>query len=214
MKLPISMVLACCSLAAHAQLISMSDFSGSETVETFDPGFGPDSSGLVHYHDLTIRDRGWGYGYSGLTGNYNWGQSGYFNNIPGASGGNAMNDFWNITDITIAFSSRMTRVGLLVVAGHATNYILRAYDSTHSLLASGTATTLWPTGAVFMGLESQNNDIAFVELLEPDGDNQGITLMDDVRYEMVPEPASMAILALGAAALGARKRRKAQVSPN
>ncbi len=203
-KAALILALTTTTLAAQAQLIDIQDFSGNETVESFDPGF-TGQTGTVSYNGFTLEDRGSGTGIQVLRASMDWSE--YFTNLPGVSLGRALNDNYGITDLKISLSNPVGRIGVLISTGVCVNYRLTAYDDQNNIVAIGERGMPSAFKGVFIGLESQTNNIAYVTITEPLGENGHKTLIDDIRYEAVPEPATLSLLAAGAIALRARKRK-------
>jgi hypothetical protein len=96
----------------NASLINASAFSGSELLIDFSTPFQRTASPLV-YDGVTFRVVDWAGGVlsKDLAADGNWGV--YFSNIPGASGGYALNDFTGNTQLRMEFATDVNRVGLL-----------------------------------------------------------------------------------------------------
>ena len=191
------------AVAANAISIEISDFSGSENVITFEPGFGFQEAPLT-YEGITFSENGSGSGGSGFNASGNWG--GFFSNIGGSSQGRGFNDQWGQSAITLGTTSSVRRIGALFSTTPTTEWTMTAFDAGNNVLDSVTKSMPGDTQAVFIGLET-NADIAYATISET-FDNGHISLMDDVRFEAVPEPASMIALGAGLLALVRRRRSK------
>ncbi len=161
--------------------IGIGDFSGSEQVITFDPGFGRQCAPYL-YEDVTFDEDGDGTGGECFTADRDWGGYGYFSNIPGASQGLGFNDGWGNSKIIMNPPAGTNRFGCLLSTGVQTDFTLSLYDGSNNLLGSVTGSMPAAGEAVFLGYET-NSPIARAEVTEPNGENSNITLMDDVRFE-------------------------------
>ncbi|ODS32896.1 MAG: PEP-CTERM motif protein [Candidatus Scalindua rubra] len=195
------------TVSAHAVPIGIGDFSGSETVETFSPGFAASTSPVIH-NGVTYSSLG--SDSSLISAENNWG--GFFSNIPGASQDIAFNDNVAQSLIRIDFSMPVNRVGMLLSTNLVTTWTLTAFDNSFSFLESTTATMPSISNAVFVGLEIVQN-IARIEISESFNNNNQISLLDDLRFEAtaaepIPEPTTIALLGIGLAGLGGRYFRR------
>ena len=103
----------------YASPIDLSAFSGNETVIDFSTPFERNNSPL-NYQGVTFRVVDWPapVNSADLAANGDWGY--FFRNIPGASGGYAMNDFIGNTQLRIEFDTNVNRLGLLLSSGAVT----------------------------------------------------------------------------------------------
>ncbi len=166
---------------ALAQPINIGDFSGSEQVITFTPGFGGQSAPFT-YEGVTFSENGGGTGGPGFNASINWGS--YFANIPGSSQSNGFNDQWGDSLIIMQLPSGIRRFGCLLSTTPITTWTMNLYDSGNNLIGSDTRTMPGTSQAVFIGYQT-SVDIARVEIDETNGENGNISLMDDVRLEGV-----------------------------
>lgn len=165
---------------ADADPIDLDDFSGSETVVDFDPGFQFSTNYPIIYDGVEFSESGGGTGGAGLNGSINWGT--YFDNIPGGSAGIGMNDSWGDSVVRMVLPDGMRRVGVLCSTTPVTSWTLNAYDASNNLLESVTGTMPNTSEAVFIGVE-RSEVIAYIELVETNGENGNISLFDDLRFE-------------------------------
>jgi hypothetical protein len=164
------------SLSTVVTPISLSDFSGNEAIETFDPNFGRQDS-PVAFHGVT---------YTALSGtqlwsDINWTNNGFYADLPTASGSFALNDTVGLTNLQIDFSSPVQRVGILAATSLVTTFIMTAYDDNLVSIGAIAATMPRESRAVFLGLEATSN-IRRVCITEP-FDNGQVSIFDDLRYE-------------------------------
>ena len=177
---------------AAAEIITISGFSGSEAVITFDelagtPAIGPFSIGAVTFTEASTGSGGPGwkllpFGFAGST-------------APSLAD-NAGNSL-----ITLAFSIPVNRVGLVVGVGPAT-YQVSIFGAANNLLESALVSLNGNFDGAFIGFQQPVN-IARLQITESTGDNGLIGAIDNVRFESVrvnatpvPEPASLAIWSL------------------
>ena len=165
---------------ALAGPIDLDDFSGSETVIDFTPGFGF-QGGPFTFEGVTFSETGGGTGGPGFEGDIAWGDFGYFSNVPG-SGGAGFNDFWGSSHIIMELPPGNSRVGVFMSTTPVTTWTMNLYNSADQLIGTDTRTMPGDSQAVFIGYET-NENIARVEIVETNGENGHISLMDDVRFE-------------------------------
>ena len=171
----------CNSLSVSAVVlpISLSDFSGNEAIETFNPNFGRQNS-PVTFHGITYTS----LDGSQLWSDIKWSTNGFYVDFPTASGGFALNDSTDPSKLQIDFSSSVQRVGILAATTIVTTFIMTAYDDNLVLLGSVSATMPRESRAVFLGLQSTSN-IRRIFITEP-FENGQISVFDDLRYESFP----------------------------
>ncbi len=189
------------SSASFATPIQLSDFSGSETLIDFSSGYSI-SGNMVTVNGATFTSD------TGNLGVNNWGS--YFDNISGASLGNALSDLTSDTIIRFDAGTSINRFGLLLSTSPITTWTLSAFASDDSLIESVSASMPNSSDAVFLGLESIL-DISYFTITESGTGNGHISLIDDVRFESianVSEPASIALLGLGLAGIGFSRKNK------
>ena len=188
---------------ASADVIGIDDFSGNETVIDFTD---VDMKSLDNPADIgfgvTVLNSGGGTGGPGWRGNTPW--SNFFDNIPGASLGKALADRWGASDLTYNLSEGVRRFGLLLSTGDQTTWTVSFFDTNDELIATTQAMMPAPSDAVFIGFES-NTLIWSINIT--DEENGQITLMDDVRFEVIPSPGPLALLGV-AGLIHSRRRRK------
>jgi len=170
------------SVAFAGGPINIGDFSGSEQVITFDPGFTTQCAPLL-YENVIFSENGGGTGGPCYRANSDWGS--WFANIPGASGGIGFNDQWGDSLIIMEPPAGTTRFGCLLSTSPITVFTMNLYDANNNLIGSDTRSMPNTSQAVFIGYQT-DVDIARVEISEPNGENGNITLMDDVRFEGGP----------------------------
>jgi hypothetical protein len=178
-----------------AYTIDSSAFSGNETVIDFSTPFQRTNSPFS-YQGVTFRVVDWAgtVGSTDLAANDNWGY--YFRNIPGASGGYALNDFVGNTQLRMEFATNVNRVGLLLSTGSVTSWTMVAWDKNGSFIEAGNARMPGDNNAVFLGLETLSN-IAYVDIIQFQNDGL-VTLFDDIRFESAtPVPLPSAALMFG-----------------
>lgn len=166
---------------AQAQGIEIEDFSGNETVITFDPGFPCQTEPYVHM-GVTFDENGGGSGGPGFCATVNWG--GFFDNIPGASLGTGFHDLWGDSLIIIKLPPGQRRAGALFSTSPTTTWTMTAFDDNNNVLGSVERSMPGDSEAVFIGLEVDAN-ISRLEVDETNGENGHISLMDDLRFEPV-----------------------------
>jgi hypothetical protein len=179
--------------AVQAAIITLDDFSGHETVETFSSV--DISMGAVPLTTLN------GVTYTSLAGgglSVSPGHSSRFDNIPGASLDPAGEDSQGRSDIVIDFSESLNRVGLLLSAGAITTWTVSALDNNLVSLGAVEVTMPAASDAVFAGLAFRQN-IARLRITElSDGGSGSVTVFDDLRYEaVVPIPAAVWLFVSG-----------------
>ncbi len=191
---------------SHAAIITLDDFSGSETLIAFGnaddyPVPNPYAVSGVSFlvQDSTIQ---------GV-----WIRSSrpdLFDNRPGASLGGAYYTGLATATLHIDFGShQVRRAGLLAsnIDGIAT-FQLRAFDTTDTLLGSVDVTQPATEEAVFLGLEFPQL-IDRLELKRTASTTfQHSNIIDDVHFEPVPEPSTIVLWVMGATVLLLFHRRK------
>jgi hypothetical protein len=192
------------SPATSAAIIGIDDFSGNETLETFDSV--DVSMGGVPITTLN------GVTYTSLHGGPLFvtpGHSNRFNNIPGASLDPALEDRVPNSNIAIDFSTAVNRVGLLLSSGTRTTWALSALDDTFTSLGGVEVTMPADQDAVFAGLAFTQN-IARLQISElSDSASGSISVFDDLRYEaVVPLPSALWLFVSGAAGVLVVSRTK------
>jgi hypothetical protein len=165
-----------------AMAVNRSTFSGTETIEDFDPNFGRLSSPVV-FNGVTYTSPASGQLWSDI----NWTANGFYTNLPGASAGFGLNDLVGQTNLQVDFTIPVNRVGVFAATSPVTTYTMTAYND--ALIAIGSVTGTMPAAAraVFLGLQADVN-IRRVVITEPT-DNGQITVFDDLRFEPALMPA-------------------------
>jgi hypothetical protein len=190
------------SLPAVATPIAYNGFSGNETLINFNGFTGSQGISFTTAGATFTNTHGFDFiMQSGL--------SSFFSNYAGASGDPSLFDrqgaTWN-TDFTAAFSTPVKRVGMLLASSYPNDpYQLEAYDASGGLIETVFGSTpSTPQQAIFLGVEETVN-IGHIHIYENTINDSG-TLIDDVRFENVPEPTALPLIA--AAGLTALRRRK------
>lgn len=195
-------VVVACSAAvapAFAGQIGIGDFSGGETVTTFD------GLGLDFFNPTPIA----------IDGNTYVTDSGflrYFPPFPLCSGSCIGNDTEpGFIDVTLGGPA--TRAGARVGINGTWSGTVEFYDLVNALLGTVTFTDE-SAGLQFAGWESAGG-IGRMRLVDGSPDNFSVIIMDDFRFEnvnvQVPEPSSMALFGLGGLLLFASTRRRGKV---
>ena len=193
-------------VAAHAFSIEVDAFSGSEKVITFSPGFAYTEAPSVTYEGVKFESKGSGSGTIGQKGDWYVGGFFGFSSLAPYSGENVYSDYFGNSKIIMTLSQgQIRRFGAAFSSQPKTTWKVTAFNSANVEIDSVTKSMPSPNSFVFIGLET-SQDIAYVTVTEPNGENGNKTLMDDVRFEPVPEPASFLALGAGFFAM-ARKRR-------
>jgi hypothetical protein len=118
--------------------------------------------------------------------------------------GRQLTDNAGISDITVAFNAPMLMVGLDVGIGPGSYQV----DFLNGNTVVGSVSGNTPTnGDHFFAGWQHAAGITSVHITEPSGENGFVGGLDNVRYDAVPEPASIAALGLGAMALIRRRKR-------
>lgn len=197
------------ALAALALMLGGARHAQADLI-TFSPGFAF-STTPVTYQGVTFASIPNGSsGGAGLQANTDW--SPFFQNIPGASLGKALNDSQGQTDVTMTFTNSVSDVSILLSTNPVTTWTVTAFDINSNPLGSTTVTMAGQAMAVQATLALSN--IHSIEITEP-SDNGNITLFDDLSFQPAasptPEPSTVALLGIGAVcSLGYRWRRRRQ----
>ncbi len=169
--------------------IGIGDFSGSEQVITFDPGFSQQCA-PYEYEGVIFDEDGGGTGGACFNAYNDWGN--FFSNISGSSQGIGFHDQWGNSKIIMNPPAGTTRFGCLLSTGLQTDYAMHLYDGNGNLLGSTSGSMPADAQAVFLGYEA-DSPIARVEITEPNGENGQILLMDDVRFEGTSDCLNLAV---------------------
>jgi hypothetical protein len=191
---------------AEAGVITRADFTGGETVITFDSGVLPSVGN--HASPFTVQGLTFSSQISGFSFGNPWNP---FPATPDDSGGNYIGDLVMASDFSIALATPVSKIGMWVNGGNsATSWAVTAYDSSSQVLES--ATFIYPNTAgqfpfpsIFIGFA--DNGISSLKFHELDDNNQ-YSNIDDVRFVVVPEPSALAVVGLGAVGMAILARRK------
>lgn len=178
--------------------IDIGDFSGSEQVITFTPGFSQQCAPYL-YEGVTFSENGGGTGGPCFNATNDWGN--WFTNISGASLGIGFHDQWGDSRIIMEPPAGMTRFGCLLSTTPVTVFTMNLYDASNNLIGTDTRSMPGDSQAVFIGYET-DVPIARVEITEANGENGHITLMDDVRFEVGADCLNLTVNALVAGSTG------------
>ena len=205
------------TMSLSGATIGIADFSGSEEVITFDPGTGPAYPGSIP-GPFVVSTASTNVRFSSFASNTDLGAKGDFGAYavtPGVSQGNALND--RVTrepsNLRVDFDDPVARFGVWVNGGNAsTSWLVSTLDDQNDVIESALFNyggTGYPRLTTFVGFES-TTPITAVTIVEQMANNQ-FTSLNDVRFELIPEPSTLALLAMGAFGLLAYgwRRRKA-----
>lgn len=118
--------------------------------------------------------------------------------------GRQLTDNAGISDIRINFDTAMMKVGMDVGIGDAT-YLVEFFNG-NTIVGAVRGATVGVDSHFFAGWQ-HNAGITSVRITEPSGENGRVGGIDDVRYDPVPEPATMTVMAVAGAFMAARRRR-------
>lgn len=199
-------------------LVAVAASSASALTISFDEA-GPATGLFNNANPLTTDYSGIGVTFSGpnpMDGGAILNQSGAFGvnalsgtnflafNRAGTAGVQMLNGGHPYDPEQINFSVAVNTVSINASGGNFKGvFVMTAFDSSNNLLggsAIATAVGQW-------GLLSFNSSTNISKVVLTEATNAGYFVYDDLSTSAVPEPASMAVLGLGAAAL-IRKRRK------
>ncbi len=186
---PVAAVGVLCVAASAQQIVDPNLITLQHDFEGFGaPPPGPFTLGNATFSEASTGSGGPGWRVLG----------GFFN------GSDTLTDNAAISDITIDFDTPMARAGLLVGIGPAT-FDVEFFSPGGGLLGTVTGTVVDVTESFFAGWGDAGG-IGSIRITEPSGENGRVGGIDDVRYDIIPAPATLSLLGLAGFA-GLRRRR-------
>lgn len=212
------LVAACCLLLlilarpADAVPITLADFSGNETVETFSGATANDTASSFTFGNITYQNVGYPACCppAGGTTTVISGTSGpLFGSVDAtkASFGNSLRDGQGEATLLLGFADPVQRVGMFISTSGSP---VGAWDVTASLANGGVelqhVVQVNPGDDVFFGFENAAG-ITGLTIQKVGGAFAHYTFIDDVRTEPIPEPGTALLLGGGLLGLCALRRR-------
>jgi len=215
-----AILLACCLLAvapASADVITLADFSGTESVETFSGATAGDEAGFFVFGNITIENVGalvccpppngpTVVISSNLTANL-------FGHVDpaAASFGNSIRDGQGLAIFLVDFEEPMQRAGMFISHSSSPaaswNVIAHYADGDTEMVV---VTQQNPAEDEFIGFEDPAG-VERIEIKKIAGGFAFYSFIDDVRSEIpVPEPGEMPLLFAGIGLLAGLGRRTAR----
>lgn len=192
-------LLATASLAAQATPLSLINFDGTESIITFNAEPSGNITGPVTYQGVTFTAQAGGFMIQS-TGGSVIGTTGAALNTNSANGD---------MDMTLSFATGISRFGMNFGTCDGCNTLsatVTAYDASNLIVESISLSSFQNS---FVGFDFASSVSKIV--IDRTDTLSNFTFIDDVRFKeggQVPEPASLALIGMGALAVALARRRK------